>query len=238
VRWAALVLALPAAIVPAVGAALWTGTPGVADAGQRVRALEAAHHVTDRDAPVPPRFAAALVAAEDARFYAHPGVDGIGLAHAAWRALTAPGRDPGGSTLDQQLAKQLYDGGRSGGGPLVVAREATLAVKLDATYSKPRILRMYASVAYFGNGDYGLHAARRGYFGRATGRLTWGQAALLAGLVQAPSAYDPFRHPAAAAARERYVLSRLVAAGRLTAGQARAIAAAPVPLARGSLHQE
>lgn len=229
-RWPALVLALLCAVVLAGAGILWATTPGVGDAMQRVRDLDAARHVTYRDTPVPGRFADALIAAEDSRFYSHPGVDPIGVLHAAWRALAERGQDPGGSTLDQQLAKQLYGGGRSGS-PALVAQQATLAVKLDSAYSKRQILTMYASVAYFGHGYYGLHDARVGYFGRATGRLTWGQAALLAGLVQAPSAYDPVLHPEAATARKSYVLARLVAAGRLTSGQAHTIAAEPLRLA-------
>lgn len=232
-RWrpTVLVLGLLVSIVLAGAGVLWADTPGVGDAAQRVRALDAAHHVPDRDRPVPARFAAALVAAEDARFYSDPGIDPIGLIHAGWRVVAEHGQDPGGSTLDQQLAKQLYFGGRSGG-PATIAREATVAVKLDAAYPKQRILDMYAAVTYFGHGYYGLHAARLGYFGHAAGPLTWGQASLLAGLVQAPSAYDPYTHPAAATARQHYVLARLAATGRLSPRQAHAIAAAAVPLAR------
>lgn len=132
--------------------------------------------------------------------------------------------DPGGATLDQQLAKQLYYNGQQGG-LWVTTEQVTLGVKLDAHYSKPQILEMYAAVVYFGHGYYGLDAASRGYFGIPPNQLSWGQAALLAGLLQAPSDDDPLTHRDLAQARQTYVLGRLVETGDLTPAQADAIAA-------------
>lgn len=95
-----------------------------------------------------------------------------------------------------------------------------LSFKLEAQYTKNQILEMYLSEVYFGHGFYELTAAARGYFGVAPARVTWGQASALAGLVQAPSAYDPYRHLALARSRQRHVMDRLVATKTLTVQQA------------------
>jgi membrane peptidoglycan carboxypeptidase len=122
--------------------------------------------------------------------------------------------DQGGATLYQQLAKMLYTPGRGSLG--AEAEQLALAIKLRYTYSRPEILRLYADVAYFGHGFYGLAEASCGYYGVAPGRMSWPQAALLAGLVQGPSADDPIDHPPAARAREEHVLGRLVATGAIS----------------------
>jgi penicillin-binding protein 1A len=131
--------------------------------------------------------------------------------------------DQGGSTLEQQLAKNLYSRGRSGF--TVKAEEVMLAFKLAMSYSKPQILQMYAEVAYYGDNYYGLQAASCGYFGTEPSQLTWPQAALLAGVVNAPTADDPRTNPANARARELHVVDRLVAVGDLTQGQGDAVRA-------------
>jgi membrane peptidoglycan carboxypeptidase len=104
------------------------------------------------------------------------------------------------------------------------AAEVVLALKLDRTWSKQQILRMYLDNGYYGHGFYGLTAAAHGYFGVRPADLTWAQASVLAGLFQAPSAYDPIAHPDAARARQAHVLDRLVAVGALTRAQADAVA--------------
>jgi len=91
-----------------------------------------------------------------------------------------------------------------------------LGAKLDAAYSKAQILKMYAQVAYFGHGFYGLHDAACGYFNTPPQNLSWSQASLLAGLPQAPSNYDPLTYPQTAGERQQHVLDRLVAVGALT----------------------
>ena len=100
------------------------------------------------------------------------------------------------------------------------AEQVALAVKLRFSYTGAEILRLYADVAYFGNGYYGLEAASCGYFGRQPDRMSWPQAALLAGLVQGPSEDDPVTAPSRARAREEHVIGRLVAVGMLTPAQA------------------
>jgi len=112
----------------------------------------------------------------------------------------------------------LYTPGQSG--VTVEAKQVALAVKLKFSYSRPEILRLYADVAYFGHNFYGLERASCGYFGVRPARLSWPQAALMAGLVQGPSVDDPLTHPANARAREEHVIGRLVAVGALTQTQA------------------
>jgi len=190
----------------------WVLTPSVGDAPQRVHAFAVDHRSTELSGPVPPKYAAALVATEDSRFYSHHGIDSLGVARAALGFLGKP--DQGGSTLDQQLAKTLYSNGQRS--PTDIAAPVVLGVKLDAAYSKAQILAMYAQIAYFGNGFYGLHDAACGHFNTAPVDLIWSQASLLAGLPQAPSDYDPLTAPDLAALRQYHVLGRLVATGVLT----------------------
>jgi membrane peptidoglycan carboxypeptidase len=192
-------------------------TPSVGDARARAQALAGQHHAAYPGPPVPSRFAAALVSTEDHRFYSEPGIDPFAIARLIEGRIT--GRpDQGGATLYQQLAKMLYTPGRSG--IRVEAEQVALGVKLALAYPKPQILQMYADVAYFGNDYYGLRQASCGYFGVRPAGLSWPQAAMLAGLVQAPSAYDPITHFAAARTRQSHVLSRLVATGQLSQAQA------------------
>ncbi len=165
------------------------------------------------------------MATEDHRFYSEPGIDVFAIGRVTAGYLTGAG-DQGGATLYQQLAKVLYTQGRSG--LAVEAEQVALAVKLDMTYTKKQILRMYAGVVYFGNGYYGLAAASCGYFGVRPAGLSWPEAALLAGLVQGPTADDPVTHPATAGVREAHVLGRLVATGVLTPAQAAAAQAVPL----------
>jgi penicillin-binding protein 1A len=194
-------------------------TPSVADAETRVRTL-AASRGEHTGTLVPAKVEAALLATEDSRYEANPGVDPLGVAR--WLVGTIEGRaDAGGATIEQQLAKMLYTGGRQQ--PVDQLEQVGLALKLDRSYTKQQILRMYLSTAYFGHGYYGLEDAARGYFGTTPDRLDWAQAALLAGLVQAPSAYDPVVHPELATSRRGHVLDRLVATHALTASQAAAI---------------
>jgi membrane peptidoglycan carboxypeptidase len=200
-------------------------TPSVGNARALARAQNRAHHAVYPGPPVPARFAGALEATEDHRFAEEPGVDPIAVVRVMTGWLTGKG-DQGGATLYQQLAKVLYTQGRTG--TAVEAEQMALAVKLNFSYSKSEILRLYAGVVYFGHGFYGMAAASCGYFGRPPDRMSWPQAALLAGLVQGPSADDPILFPLRARAREQHVIGRLVATGMLTGAQAAAALAKPV----------
>ena len=223
-RWAAGWLAGFCLVCLGGAAAANTVTPSVSGAGTLVRSQDAQHHVGNPSGPVPARFSGALVATEDHRFYSIPGIDPIALGRGV--AGDVVGRDLGGSTLSMQLAKMLYTPGSDG--LQAKAEQAVLAVKLNMSYSKARILRMYANVVYFGGGYYGLNAASCGYFGVQPAALSLGQAAVLAGLVQSPSGYDPRVHPVLAREREAHVLGRMVATGRISSRQAKAALAAPL----------
>jgi penicillin-binding protein 1A len=204
--------------------------PSVANAPALALALDRTHHVVYPGQPVPERFAASLVATEDHRFYSEAGMDPFAIARVTAGALMGT-PDQGGSTLYQQLAKILYVPGRSG--TLATAEQILLGVKLALSNRKAEILQMYSCVAYFGHGYYGLQAASCGYFAVAPAALTWPQAALLAGLVQAPNADDPITHLTLARARESHVLGRLAAMGNLTHAQAGRAYQEPLHLTNG-----
>jgi len=217
------------AVVLCLGLALFgtllAVTPSVGNARQLARAQDAAHHAVYPGPSVPSRFSTALEATEDHRFNEEPGIDPIAVVRAGLGQVDGDG-DQGGATLYQQLAKMLYTPGRSGVG--VEAEQVALAVKLKFSYSGAEILRLYSDVAYFGNGFYGLKAASCGYFGREPDRMSWPQAALLAGLVQGPTADDPVTSPGRARAREVHVTGRLVDVGALTPQQAQRALRAPI----------
>jgi membrane peptidoglycan carboxypeptidase len=202
----------------------------VSDAPSRVRAILAQHHEPTAPLPAPGRLVAAVVSTEDEHFYANVVVNVLtGAGRAALAALRTEG-DPGGSTIQQQLAKTLYGRETSVTGTL---REIGLGVKLALAYSRRQILRMYLNSVYYGNGYWGVVAAAHGYFRTTPADLTWGEAAMLAGLLQAPSAYDPETNHALARARQHHVLSQLVVNHYLTRAQANAAFAAGLPLGRG-----
>jgi penicillin-binding protein 1A len=206
-------------------------TPSVNNAPALAQAIDRSHHVVYPGPPVPALFAESLLATEDHRFYAEPGVDVFAITRVIAATITRRG-DQGGATLYQQLAKMLYT--PSGGGLNVEVEEVILGIKLDLTFSKPEILRMYSDVAYFGHGYYGLPAASCGYFGTTPAGLTLPEAATLAGLVQGPSADDPIAHYAVGRAREAHVLGRLVATGKISQAQSTAAYAQRLPLVGGS----
>ena len=208
------------AVTAMLGAMVLLSTlPGVGDAQARAAAIVREHDGRPVRLPLPVRVASSVVAVEDRRFYAHHGVDLRSVARVMWSGLLGRGfQDQGGSTISQQLAKRLYTGDHSGLG--VKLRQVGLAIKLERRYSKAEILRMYLDAVYFGGGHWGVARASEGYFGKPSARLSWGEASLLAGLVQAPSSYDPTVHLAAAERRQRHVLDRLVAAGVLSRAQA------------------
>jgi penicillin-binding protein 1A len=209
---------------------LLVATPSASEAIHIVRAQAQGHSIEYPGPRLPPRFTEALVATEDHRFYSpiDPGIDPFAVVRVILgHALGL--RDQGGSTIEQQLAKMLYTPGRSGYATVDLVQIA-IAIKLNFTYTKTQILSMYAEVAYFGNGYYGLSAASLGYFGQRPEDLTWAQAAMLAGVVNAPTADNPRLHPARARAREIHVFRRLVAVGDLTKSQAEAALSRPLGL--------
>jgi penicillin-binding protein 1A len=185
---------------------------------------------------MPPSLPAAAVAVEDRRFWHHPGIDPIGLARAVWVNVTSGRLAQGGSTITQQVAKNLF---------LTNARtfrrkvqELLLTLWLEHTFNKREILEIWLNRVYLGSGTWGMDAAARMYFGISARRVTLWQAAVLAGLPRAPSRFNPRADPAAAAARAREVLTAMANTGAITAEQARAASAQiafppPPPLATG-----
>lgn len=215
---AALTALALAGVLLLVGA--WFATPDVGDARARVDASLAAHSAPALAGAAPAELATAVIATEDSSFRGNPGVDLRGVLRAGRGVLG--GEDLGGSTLEQQLAKNLYEDG--GQGAVERGADVVLAVKLARVWSKDQLLAMYLDDGYYGHGFYGVTAAAEGYFGVPPGELDWAQSSLLAGLLQAPSAYDPLVHPDRAAARQAHVLDRLVTVGALTRARADQIA--------------
>ena len=164
---------------------------------------------------LPPHVVEAFLATEDRRFYSHWGIDPRGVARAAFKGVG------GGSTITQQLAKFTFLTPEQ---TLTrKAREAMIALWLEAWLTKDEILERYLSNAYFGDNMYGLRAASLHYFYRQPENLRPEQAAMLAGLLQAPSAYAPTEHYDRAERRMRIVVASMVAAGYLTEAEAAAM---------------
>ncbi|WP_205289372.1 PBP1A family penicillin-binding protein [Lysobacter sp. TY2-98] len=179
-----------------------------------------------KEAPVdartlPPHVTGALIAIEDRRFYHHFGIDPRGVARALVSNWHAGGVRQGGSTITQQLAKTAFlEPDRT---IRRKVREALIALYLEARLSKPEILSRYLSSIYYGDGVYGLRGAAHHYFGKEPEQLALGEAAMLAGLVKAPSALSPTHDRKAALKRMRVVLAAMVDAGVITKKQAKAV---------------
>ncbi len=155
----------------------------------------------------------ATIAAEDRTFWNNFGVEPVAIVRGAFINVSGKGSS-GGSTITQQLARQLYpDTIGFERTYLRKIREAIVAVQLTDAYSKERIMEMYLNSVYYGNRSYGIDAAARAYFDRDPSELTLAQAAMIAGLPQAPSAYDPSQNMEAAKLRQGYVLDQMVEAG-------------------------
>ncbi len=178
--------------------------------------------------------ARATVAIEDRRFYEHGGIDAEGIARALWADVKAGKVVQGGSTITQQLVRNLYISRER-----TVQRklkEACLAVKLNRAWSKDRILAGYMNQVYYGSLAYGIEAAAQTYFSKHAKELTLAEAALLAGLPQAPSEYDPFNASEKAIARRTQVLDALLESGDITKAQRDAAFSEPVRLKPGKLY--
>src|SRR4051812_33313205 len=155
---------------------------------------------------LPPHVVHAVMAAEDANFYSHGGVDLTALMRAAWNDARS-GRIEGGSTITQQLAKLNYTGSKRT--VFRKLREVLYAAKLEQHYSKDELLQRYINQVYFGDGNYGLAAASAHYFGVAPEQLTQAQAAALAGMIHSPGHLNPYTRPDAVVARRNQVLDSM-----------------------------
>jgi penicillin-binding protein 1A len=162
---------------------------------------------------ISPALTEAIVATEDRRFYWHKGVDPISIGRATIRNFTDKGLSEGASTITQQLARTLFlTQERSARRKF---REMWLAIQLEQHFTKQELLEMYLNSIYFGEGAYGVEAAAQVYFGKSVKDLTIPQAALIAGLPQAPSRLDPFINPEMATRRRNEVLDNLVEVGKV-----------------------
>ena len=179
-------------------------------------------------ADVPPHVVDTILAIEDWEFYEHDGVDVRSTVRALLENLESGGVTQGGSTITMQVIKLSLLSPEQSLERKV--REAILAMRLEEQMTKEQILERYLNMVYFGNGAYGLQAAAELYFQTNVQSLTWGQAALLAGLIRDPIDYDPFKHPEIAAERRQVALSRLVEVGRLTEADVAVISTEPLPV--------
>ncbi len=172
-------------------------------------------------AKLPAHVREAFMAIEDRRFYSHWGIDPRGIARAAWANVGSGGVRQGGSTITQQLAKNAFlDSDRTAARKI---REVMIAFWLEAWLTKDEILSRYLSNVYFGDNVYGITAASKHYFGRTPDRLNIGQAAMLAGLVKAPSRLAPTVNLKGARARQAVVVGAMEDAGFLTPREALAV---------------
>ncbi len=178
---------------------------------------------------VPPYLPKAFVAIEDRRFYEHFGIDPIGLGRAVVNNLRRAGGVQGGSTLTQQLAKNLFLTQERTAARKI--QEAILALWLERTYSKDQILELYLNRVYFGSGAYGVEAAAQRYFNKSARSVTIAEAAMLAGLVQAPSRLAPNRNPEAAEKRAQLVIAAMADQGLISQNAAKTALVAPAEAA-------
>ena len=175
-----------------------------------------------------PELVHAVVAVEDRRFYDHIGVDVAGVARAALVNLQYGEIEEGASTITQQLVKNLFLSqdqtlGRK-------AEEVVLALDMEANYSKDEILELYLNTIYYGSGFYGIAAASDGYFGKAPRDLALPEAAMIAGIPNAPSLYSPYEDFLLAKKRQIVVLDAMVAAGYVTSDLAEDAKIKPISL--------
>src|SRR5436190_10349570 len=166
---------------------------------------------------VPAQLKHAIIAAEDERFYQHPGIDYIGVLRAAYTNLVAGGRRQGASTITMQVARNFFLSSEK-----TLTRklyEALLAFKIEHSLNKEQILELYVNQIYLGQRAYGFGAASQTYFSKSLDQLNLGEIAMLAGLPKAPSLYNPIANPQRAKQRQAYVLRRMGELGYITQAQ-------------------
>ena len=187
---------------------------------------------------VPP-LAAALIATEDARFYTHSGIDLVSLARVGVKTIALQrSSQGGGSTITQQLAKNLFPRGKRDSNKIVRTlklvvskfKEWITALKLEYNYTKEEIVAMYLNTVEYGSNAFGIKSAATTFFGKAPSELNLQEAAVLVGVVNAPTRYSPVRNPESALRRRNTVLQRIEAAGGITKAQYDSLAALPITL--------
>ncbi|MGQ0544456.1 MAG: penicillin-binding protein 1A [Betaproteobacteria bacterium] len=182
---------------------------------------------------VPAQLKNAIIAAEDERFYEHPGIDYVGVLRAAYANLAAGGRRQGASTITMQVARNFFLSSEK-----TLTRklyEALLAFKIEHSLAKEQILELYVNQIYLGQRAYGFGAASQIYFGKALSQLSLAETAMLAGLPKAPSVYNPIANAQRAKQRQKYVLRRMTELGYITATQYEDALNAPIRPRRGEV---
>ena len=187
--------------------------------------LDEHRHDVPLDA-ISPYLQQAFIATEDRRFYYHPGLDPVGMARAVWDNLRQGEAREGASTLTQQLARTLFLTNQRTVGRKV--KEAAIALMLETRLTKAQILELYLNRVYLSAGLYGVEAMSTGLFGKHANNLSLGEAALIAGLVKAPSALSPWTNLEGARRRSEHVLDRMQASGFVTAADANAARRQPL----------
>ena len=187
--------------------------------GERVGSLYGSEHrvYVTLDA-VPLHVQQAFLAAEDQRFYEHPGVDIVRMFGALWHDIRTMSLEQGASTITQQLIKLTHLSGEKTLSRK--AQEAVLALQLERQMDKDDILERYLNVVYFGRGAYGIEAAANSYFGKSAGELTLAEGALLAGVIKSPSNYAPHLEPENAVERRDLILQTMADCGYITQEEA------------------
>lgn len=216
----------------AAGIFLWQRLPPIdpllsCDSGSLVanssnpieRAGEAPHCATVDVTDLPPYLIEALIATEDRGFYRHIGIDPRAIVRAIVASIRAERLVQGGSTITEQLAKTLLS--PSEWRIARKAQEMMLALRIESNLSKNQILTLYLNRVYFGTGAYGIEAAAQRYFGKSAQSISLYEAAMLVGLLPAPSRYNPLTNATLADGRARQVLQNMVADGFLSKAQAR-----------------
>ena len=245
----AIVLALLLVVLPGM-LYVWAGLPSTANLSTARLPLSTRiydrtgtvllaeiHQGSDRRHIVPlrqvtPLMQTATIAVEDRTFYQHGGLNLLRTGQAGLDDLLHLRFNQGGSTITQQLVKNIYlSGDRS---ILRKVDEAILAVEIEHQYSKAQILEAYLNRVYYGNRSYGIEAAAQTYFGKHASQLSLGEAALLAGLPQAPTELDPFTNLKGAKARQRVVLDAMLRSHTITAGQSKTASAQALSLQKPS----
>jgi membrane peptidoglycan carboxypeptidase len=231
--WVGAIGALVIVALLGAFAIAWITAPSIADLRGRVGALDrsvGARPVSLHS--IAPVMREAAVATEDERFYQHDGIDAVGILRALPYDLSHFSLAEGASTIDEQLVKLAYLGGNDHN-PWAKLRDAAIALRVDARYSKEQVLADYLNTVYMGAGAYGVEAASERYFGVRASRLTLAEAALLAGLIQDPSGAQPYRDPVAARERQAIALTSMVRNGFTTTTEAHRALVRPMRLRDG-----
>ena len=209
-------------LVAARGYQMYRGALQTRSLEETIAAVQSAPGYTPIE-QLPTLYLDAVVAVEDHRFAQHGGIDPIAIARAALHDIATRSLDQGGSTITQQVAKNLFFTQEKRFARK--AAEVFMAFHLERACTKDEILELYVNTIYFGDGYYGIHAACTGYFGKEPAAMTPYEATLMAGIPNAPSVYSLTANPDLAAQRQQYVTRQLVKYGYLTAAEGEAVSA-------------